>query len=93
MIEIEKTYQNQYRTQGALIGQQFYAERNALLAQLKPLLNKLTKKQLKFRDYADLKRALGLSTKSIVMNGVRLVLVRFQGTQRISTGRQKLRFI
>ncbi len=44
LIKIEKTYQNQYRTQGALIGQQFYAERNALLAQLKPLLNKLTKK-------------------------------------------------
>ncbi|RWS58285.1 hypothetical protein [Enterobacter cloacae] len=66
LIKIEKTYQNQYRTQGALIGQQFYAERNALLAQLKPLLNKLTKKQLRFRDYADLKRALGLSTKSIV---------------------------
>lgn len=66
LIKIEKTYQNQYRTQGALIGQQFYSERNALLAQLKPLLNKITKNHLKFRDYADLKRALGLSTKSIV---------------------------
>ncbi|MEG6244662.1 hypothetical protein UXP92_00075 [Enterobacter hormaechei] len=66
LIKIEATYQNQYRTQGALFGQQFYAERNALFAQLKPLLNKITKKQLKFKDYADLKRALGLSTKSIV---------------------------
>lgn len=66
LVKIESTYQNQFRTQGTLIGQQFYIERNALFSQLKPLLNKITKKQLRFKDYVDLKRALGLSTKSIV---------------------------
>ncbi|EMC0024801.1 hypothetical protein QTN38_013810 [Enterobacter cloacae subsp. cloacae] len=66
LVKIEGTYQNQFRTQGTLISQQFYHERNALFAQLKPLLNNITRKQLKFKDYTDLKRALGLSTKSIV---------------------------
>lgn len=64
--KIEATYQNQFRTQGALIGQQFYAERNALFTQLKPLLNKVVRKSLKFNDYNDMKRVLGLSTQSIV---------------------------
>ena len=49
-----------------MIGQQFYAERNALFTQLKPLLNKIVRKSLKFNDYNDMKRVLGLSTQSIV---------------------------
>lgn len=66
LIKIEQTYQNQFRTQGALIGQQFYAERNALFAELKPLLNKISRMALKIKAYESIKKALGLSTRSIV---------------------------
>lgn len=66
LVKIEQTYQNQFRTQGALIGQQFYAERNALFAELKPLLNKISRIALKIKAYDSIKKALGLSTRSIV---------------------------
>ncbi|AUX73165.1 hypothetical protein [Erwinia pyrifoliae] len=69
--KIEASYQNQYRTQGSLIGQQFYAERNQLLNQLKELVNKpllksLARHYVKFRPYEDMRRALNLSSRSIV---------------------------
>ncbi|UWS30811.1 hypothetical protein [Erwinia pyrifoliae] len=69
--KIEASYQNQYRTQGSLIGQQFYAERNQLLNQLKELVNKplvksLARHSVKFRPYEDMRRALNLSSRSIV---------------------------
>ncbi|AUX73170.1 hypothetical protein [Erwinia pyrifoliae] len=69
--KIEASYQNQYRTQGTLIGQQFYAERNQLLNQLKELVNKpllksLARHSVKFRPYEDMRRALNLSSRSIV---------------------------
>ncbi|WP_168398415.1 hypothetical protein [Erwinia amylovora] len=69
--KIEASYQNQYRTQGTLIGQQFYAERNQLLHQLKELVNKplvksLARHSVKFRPYEDMRRALNLSSRSIV---------------------------
>ncbi len=38
--KIEASYQNQFRTQGSLISQQFFIERNQLLNQLKDLVNK-----------------------------------------------------
>ena len=66
LISIEKTYQNQYLTQGALLGQQFYVERNLHFSRLKVLLNKVSRKTLGFKEYNDIKKALGLSTKSIV---------------------------
>lgn len=66
LIKIEKTYQNQFITQGSLIGQQFYAERNALFSQLKPLLNKISKLTLNIQAYESIKKALGLSSRSIV---------------------------
>ena len=65
LLKIEQTYQNQFRTQGALIGQQFYAERNALFSQLKPLLNKISRLTLKIKAYDNIRRALGLSTRSL----------------------------
>lgn len=69
--KIEASYQNQFRTQGALIGQQFYTERNQLLHQLKELVNKpllksLARHTVKFKQYDNMKRALNLSSRSIV---------------------------
>ncbi|MFC0139054.1 hypothetical protein ACFFJN_02365 [Erwinia mallotivora] len=69
--KIEASYQNQFRTQGTLISQQFFVERNRLLNQLKELVNKpllksLARYTVKFRQYENLKRALNLSSKSIV---------------------------
>ncbi|HBC80913.1 MAG TPA: hypothetical protein DC012_02870 [Escherichia sp.] len=66
LVKIEKTYQNQFRTQGSLIGQQFYVERNVLFSQLKPLLNNVSRVSLKINNYENIKRALGLSSRSIV---------------------------
>ncbi|WP_313106252.1 hypothetical protein [Pseudescherichia vulneris] len=66
LVKIEQTYQNQFRTQGTLIGQQFYTERNALFAQLKPLLKGIGRLSLNIDRYDSIKRALGLSTRSII---------------------------
>ena len=65
-VEIEKTYQNQFRASGALIGTQFQVERARLFGTLKPLLNRLTRAQLNMKEYAQIKHALGLSSKSLV---------------------------
>lgn len=69
--KIEASYQNQFRTQGTLIGQQFFVERNQLLNQLKELVNKpllksLARNIVKFQQYENMKRALNLSSRSIV---------------------------
>lgn len=63
---IEKSYQNQFRTQGSLISQQFYSERAKLFSELDSYLNNLVKRSLKFRPYDDIKRALNLSSRAIV---------------------------
>lgn len=64
--QIELTYQNQFRAQGSLISQQFFAERARLFRQLEPFLDKLTKLTLKMKPYEDIKKALNLSSRSIV---------------------------
>lgn len=69
--KIEVSYQNQFRTQGTLIGQQFFVERKELLHQLKELVNKpllksLSRNIVKFQNYENMKRALNLSSRSIV---------------------------
>lgn len=71
LTKIEASYQNQFRSQGTLISQQFFLERNQLLNQLrelvnKPLLKSLSRSVVKFRQYENLKRALNLSSRSIV---------------------------
>ncbi len=63
---IELAYQNQYRTQGTLISQQFFIERQRLFSELDGLLNKLSRLTLKMKPYNELKHALGLSSRSIV---------------------------
>ncbi len=64
--EIELAYQRQYRTQGVLIGQQFFIERHRLFSELNVLLNKLSRLTLKIKPYNNLRHALGLSSKAIV---------------------------
>jgi len=69
--KIEASYQNQFLTQGTLIGQQFFVERNQLLSQLKELVNKpllrsIARNAIKFEQYENMKRALNLSNRSIV---------------------------
>lgn len=69
--KIEETYQNQFRTHGTLISQQFFIERARLFAELKELVNKpllrsLARHSIKFRPYDDIRRALNLSSRAIV---------------------------
>lgn len=71
LIKIEASYQNQFRSQGTLISQQFFIERRQLLNQLstlvnKPLLKNLSRFALKFRPYDELRHALNLSSRAIV---------------------------
>ncbi|SCB99407.1 hypothetical protein [Kosakonia oryziphila] len=63
---IETAYQNQFRTSGTLIGEQFVVERKRLFGELTQLLNKLSRLALKLKPYEDLRHALGLSSRSIV---------------------------
>uniref|UniRef100_A0A9X8VGX6 PAAR domain-containing protein n=1 Tax=Serratia marcescens TaxID=615 RepID=A0A9X8VGX6_SERMA len=65
LIEIEKTYKNQYITSGTLIGEQFFIERRQLFSQLDNVLKMFMKHRFMFNEYADLKSALGLSSRSI----------------------------
>lgn len=62
---IEKTYKNQYITSGTLIGEQFFVERRRLFGQLDSVLRMFMKHRFMFNEYADLKSALGLSSRSI----------------------------
>ncbi|OQP31872.1 PAAR domain-containing protein [Pantoea latae] len=65
LVEIEKTYKNQYITSGTLIGEQFFAERRRLFGQLDSVLKMFMKHRFMFNEYTDLKNALGLSSRSI----------------------------
>ena len=65
LIEIEKTYKNQYITNGTLIGEQFFIERRRLFGQLDSVLKMFMKHRFMFNEYTDLKSALGLSSRSI----------------------------
>lgn len=65
LVEIEKTYKNQYITSGTLIGEQFFVERHRLFGQLDSVLKMFMKHRFMFNEYTDLKRALGLSSRAI----------------------------
>ena len=65
LVEIEKTYKHQYITSGSLIGEQFFVERRRLFGQLDSVLKMFMKHRFMFNEYADLKSALGLSSRSI----------------------------
>ncbi|WP_237648782.1 hypothetical protein [Serratia ficaria] len=69
--KIEMSYQNQFRTQGTLIGQQFFVERQRLFNELKvlldkPILSRLARNILNLHPYESIKSALNLSSRSIV---------------------------
>ncbi|KKI49079.1 hypothetical protein XK97_01435 [Obesumbacterium proteus] len=66
LMRIQETYKNAYITRGALIGQQFYAEREVHFKQLDILLNRFIKTQLNMPQYESIKRTLGLSSRSIM---------------------------
>lgn len=68
---IEASYQNQYRTHGTLLSQQFFIKRNQLLFQLKELVNKpllqsVARYSVKLKPYDDMRKALNLSSRSII---------------------------
>ncbi|WP_411704823.1 PAAR domain-containing protein [Edaphovirga cremea] len=65
LVEIEKTYKNQYITSGTLIGEQFFVERRRLFGQLDSVLKMFMRHRFMFNEYASLKNALGLSSSSI----------------------------
>ena len=65
LVEIEKTYKNQYITNGTLIGEQFFVERRRLFAQLDSVLKMFMNHRFMFNEYTELKSALGLSSRSI----------------------------
>ncbi|MGO2258368.1 MAG: PAAR domain-containing protein [Hafnia alvei] len=66
LIKIQTTYKNAYMTRGALIGQQFYAERQVHFKQLDILLNRFIKTKINMPQYESIKRTLGLSSRSIM---------------------------
>lgn len=64
--EIQETYKNTYRTRGALIGEQFYVKRAQLFKELDSLLKVgFLNKAMKLGEYTKIKKALGISTRSI----------------------------
>ncbi len=66
LSEIQDTYKNAYLTRGALIGEQFYVRRSQLFKELNTVLKVgFLNKGMKFGEYAKIKDALGLSSKSI----------------------------
>lgn len=71
--EIEKTltkihdaYKNQYLTRGTLIGEQFFIERRKLFKELDGILLKIFRNNIGLAQYDDMKKALRLSSSSII---------------------------
>ncbi|MBF7995444.1 PAAR domain-containing protein [Rahnella laticis] len=64
--DIHKTYENAFITRGALIGEQFYVARTMQFKKLNLLLNNFMKYKLGMRQYDDIRKALGLSSRSIM---------------------------
>ncbi|HHT1315934.1 TPA: PAAR domain-containing protein [Klebsiella michiganensis] len=67
LVEIEYLYKNTYnRNRGIISGQEFFGQRTRLFKQLDLVLTKFSKAQLNLGEYQSIKRALGLSTRSIM---------------------------
>lgn len=66
LIKIQQSYQNAYITRGALIGEQFYAERRMLFARLDSIFLRMFREKTGLAPYDNIKRALGLSSSSIM---------------------------
>ncbi|MCD1628848.1 hypothetical protein K7I15_02955 [Marinobacter shengliensis] len=66
--KIEQLHQDSYRRHGHLNHPEFFEKRRALFKELDFALGKVARKGMSLDDDAKLKRALGLSSKSIVHN-------------------------
>ncbi|WP_259349669.1 hypothetical protein [Enterobacter sp. RHBSTW-00175] len=65
--EVEDLYKNTYnRNNGIVSGKEFFGQRTRLFKQLDLVLTKFSKAQLNLGEYHSIKRALGLSTRSIM---------------------------
>lgn len=65
--EIQVLYQATYSNNNGMIsGQEFFGQRARLFSKLDAVLNKYSKTQLNLKEYNDIKKSLGLSTRSIM---------------------------
>lgn len=67
LIEIQELYKNTYtHNKGIISGEEFFGQRARLFGKLNSLLNKYSKTHLNLEEYNNIKKALGLSTGSIM---------------------------
>ncbi|MDM3339423.1 PAAR domain-containing protein [Citrobacter sp. Cb043] len=64
--QIQDTYKNSYATRGILISEQFFAERRRLFKNLDGIFLKIFREHIGLAQYDDIKKALRLSSSSIV---------------------------
>ncbi|MFJ7171299.1 PAAR domain-containing protein [Citrobacter freundii] len=64
--KIQDAYKNQYVTRGMLIGEQFFVERRRLFKKLDGIFLKIFREKIGLAQYDDIKKALRLSSSSIV---------------------------
>ncbi|MCF2473438.1 PAAR domain-containing protein [Citrobacter braakii] len=64
--QIQDTYKNTYATRGILISEQFFAERRRLFKNLDGIFLKIFREHIGLAQYDDMKKALRLSSSSIV---------------------------
>ncbi|ECC1695676.1 hypothetical protein FNI78_24890 [Salmonella enterica subsp. salamae] len=65
--EIQELYQRTYSNNSSVIsGQEFFGQRARLFKKLDGVLNRFSKSQLNLKQYENIKKALGLSTSSIM---------------------------
>ncbi|MDM2877939.1 PAAR domain-containing protein [Citrobacter sp. Cpo040] len=67
LIEIQELYKDTYsHNKGIISGEEFFGQRARLFKNLDAVLNKFSKTQLNLEEYDSIKKALGLSTSSIM---------------------------
>lgn len=64
--QIQDTYKNTYATRGILISEQFFTERRRLFKKLDGIFLKIFREHIGLAQYDDMKKALRLSSSSIV---------------------------
>ena len=65
--DIQELYKATYNANGGIMsGQEFFGRREILFEKLSIILNRFSKSQLNLAEYEDIKKALGLSTSSII---------------------------
>lgn len=64
--QIQDAYKNQYATRGMLIGEQFFVELRQLFEKLDGIFLKIFREHIGLAQYDDIKKALRLSSSSII---------------------------